>query len=105
MHFKRPFTPNLEQRLSGAHWATVDEVKRTYDAYAALLQEAERDREALLGFVDALGFRLDELPADPAAAREQAANMARSALAAARDEGMGDALVAAGHEDGLVRHR
>ena len=56
------------------------EVENTFHDYEALLRTATRDREALLGFVDALGVRLDDIPSDPDAARVVAGNTVRRIL-------------------------
>jgi hypothetical protein len=79
-------TPDLEAALVGVHWATIDRIKRVFADYESLLKTAERDREVVLGFVDALGFRFDDLPADPKAARARAGHMANTALMEVRED-------------------
>lgn len=60
-------TPSADLRafLQGAPADVRIEVLRVYNAYADLLTVASRDREALLGFIDTVGIRLDDLPAHP----------------------------------------
>lgn len=75
MFTDHPLTPEIERDL--ASLPSAEEIRRTFRDYAALLKSAERDRQALIGFVDNLDARLDEIPQDPDAARERAAFIAR----------------------------
>lgn len=86
MFLSHRFTPDLEAALVGVHWATLDQIKRVFADYESLLRAADRDREVVLGFVDALGFRLDDLPADSKAARARAGHMANTALMEVRED-------------------
>ena len=70
-----PLPPALERALAARPSAAA--LRRPFRDYAALLKSAERDRQALIGFVDNLDARLDEIPQDPDAARERAAFIAR----------------------------
>jgi len=72
MFTDRLLTPDIEAGLRTLRPDVAEDIRRTYRDYAALLRVAGRDRQALLGFIDNLSLRLDDLPADPDAAREVA---------------------------------
>lgn len=80
MFFPHPIPAALDDLLHTLPDEVSAEVRGVYTDYETLLKSASRDREALLGFLDVLGFRLDDLPVDPTAARQRAKNLAASAL-------------------------
>lgn len=88
MYRSRPMSPEVQKLLNVLPPDVAEELRGVYEDYASLLQEAERDRQAVLGFVDNLGARLDELPADPQAARERASAI----VARAKDDAVAEAL-------------
>lgn len=75
MFTDHPLTPEIERDVAGT--PSAEAIRRVFRDYATLLKSAERDRQALIGFVDNLDARLDEIPQDPDAARERAAFIAR----------------------------
>ena len=87
MYREHRIDPDLEAALKLMPPALAYQVRSTYADYASLLKTAASDREAVLGFVDTLGYRLDDLPQDPEAARVVATNMAKHALETSEREG------------------
>lgn len=60
MFTDHPLTPEIERDIAGT--PSAEAIRRVFRDYATLLQSAERDRQALIGFVDNLDARLDEIP-------------------------------------------
>jgi hypothetical protein len=89
MFVSHPFTTSLGVQMAGLPEPVRREIEDTFRDYAALLKVAERDRQAVLGFVDNLDARLDDLPSDPDAARAVAACIAQRVRQDAEREGRG----------------
>lgn len=75
-----PLTPNIKGALATLPFDVALEIERTFRDYERMAHMATRDREAVLGFLDGLSRRLDDLPADPGEARERACQWAQNAL-------------------------
>lgn len=75
MYSSHALTPDIERALERLSPSIADEIRAVYRDYDSLLTGANVDREAVLGFVDALGRRFDELPNDPEFARKTAERM------------------------------
>lgn len=101
MFSSHPLTAAIEAALEQLPFSVRHEVRATFRDYAALLQVAERDRQAVLGFVDNLDSRLDDLPEDPSAAYAVAKNIATRVKRDSEREGR--ANVAAEARDRAVR--
>jgi hypothetical protein len=80
MFQSRPLPPQVLTALGHLPADEALAILNVFDDYARLLKAANRDREAVLGFVDGLNRRLDELHADPEVAREQAYAWAQTAI-------------------------
>lgn len=75
-----PLTPDIEHAVNGLPFEVGRRIRAVFADYANLMKHAERDRQAVLGFVDTLGGRLDDLPADPEYARVKAIVIAKIAM-------------------------
>jgi hypothetical protein len=65
MYMDRPVTPEILEALDGLDSKVESTILDLFNAYEALLRTAERDREALLGILDVIGVRLDQVHPDP----------------------------------------
>lgn len=75
-----PLTPDIDAALNSLPPSIAAQVRVTFRDYEALLHTAEVDRQAVLGFVDTLGCRLDDIPNDGEAARRVAIHVTTRAL-------------------------
>lgn len=87
MFSEHRLTPDLQRAILQLPPEAQKEVLDTFRDYAWLMKSAERDRQAVLGFVDTLQARLDDLPADPEAAKERATWIAKRAIEVAYRDG------------------
>lgn len=87
MFSEHRLTPDLQRAILQLPPDAQQEVLATFRDYANLLKIAGRDREALLGFVDNLQMRLDDIPMDYEAAREKTSHVAKRAIEDAYKDG------------------
>lgn len=90
MYPSHRISPDLEVALRTMSPSVAAQVRETYADYTSLLKTAERDRQVVLGFIDTLGMRLDELVADPDISREKAIFVAKRSLRMAAQEAIID---------------
>lgn len=87
MFSEHRLTPDLQRAILQLPPDAQQEIFATFRDYADLLKIAGRDREALLGFVDNLQMRLDDIPMDGEAARVKTASVAKRAIEDAYKDG------------------
>lgn len=75
MFLEHPYTAEIDEVIREIDPHVRREIEATFRAYAELLKVANRDREVVLGVIDRVGVRLDEvhphpdMPAEAAVAR------------------------------------